>query len=377
MGRRAGGGLHGGGLDDFHDSSMTKYECPPNRTRPRGSPYHRRVHGSASLSLTAVTVTYRSRGGTRTALNDVHVDVGAGEVVAVCGRNGAGKTTLLDVATGFRRPNAGRAAVCGVDPGRLTADGRARMGVALADSGLPPTATGRRVLTHLARLYRQPVDLADLVDRLDLQGVLGRPVRRMSTGQRQRLAVAGALIGRPDVLVLDEPTSFLDAAGRRTVVSLLREAGSRGAAVLWTSHTMQDVARASDRVVVLDRGLVLADAAPDALTGATDVVRFDASPGADVDALRAALPTRLAASEAAPGAYEVVGVGVDPGVLTTVSAWQAAHGGSGRLSIGPRELEDVLLGLTGHPPGASPADGPMDLEGKAPRRRAEGRVTQR
>jgi len=313
------------------------------------------VSARPAIDLAGVTVRYRS--GAAPALAAVDLAVHPGEVVAVCGHNGAGKTTLLDVVTGLHAPDPGTARVGGVDPRRLGPEGRARLGVAPADTGLPPAARAGRLLRHVASLHRAPADLDELVRRLDLRALLRRQVRRMSTGQRQRLAVACALVGRPDVLVLDEPTASLDAAGRRVVVDLLREAAGAGAAVLWTSHTLQDVARGSDRVVVLHEGRVLADAPPGSLTGATDVVRFDASPAADVATLRQALPDRLVATEAAPGLFEIVGKGVDAAVLATVATWQASHGGSGRLSVGPRELEDVLLGLTGGGAGEPAATG--------------------
>jgi ABC-2 type transport system ATP-binding protein len=306
------------------------------------------VSAPAGIHLTGVTVRYR--GARAPALDGVDLAVRPGEVVAVCGHNGAGKTTLLDVVTGLRGPDAGSVRIGSADPRRLGPDGRARLGVAPADTGLPPAVRGGRLLRHVASLHRSPADLHDLVRRLDLHGVLQRQVRRMSTGQRQRLAVACALLGRPEVLVLDEPTASLDAVGRRVVVDLLREAGEAGTAVLWTSHTLQDVARGSDRVAVLHRGRVLADAPPGSLTGAVDVVRFDAAPAADIASLGQALPDRLTASEPAPGLFEVVGEGVDAAVLATVATWQAAHGGSGRLSVAPRELEDVLLGLAAHEP---------------------------
>ncbi|MGF1646182.1 MAG: ABC transporter ATP-binding protein [Kineosporiaceae bacterium] len=306
---------------------------------------------SAPPAIGLAGVTARYRGTARPALDEVDLVVRPGEVVAVCGHNGAGKTTLLDVVTGLRAPDGGTVRIGAVDPRRLGPDGRARLGVAPADTGLPPAARGGRLLRHVASLHRAPADIDDLVRRLELREALRRQVRRTSTGQRQRLAVACALIGRPEVLVLDEPTASLDASGRRVVVDLLREAADGGAAVLWTSHTLQDVARGSDRVVVLHDGRVMADAPPGALTGATDVVRFDAAPAADVSSLRQALPDRLTASEAAPGVFEVVGERVDAAVLATVATWQASHGGSGRLSVAPRELEDVLLRLTGSEPG--------------------------
>ncbi len=298
------------------------------------------------MRLRGVSLAYSGRTDNhRQALAEVELSVGAGQIVAVCGRNGAGKTTLLDVLTGFRSPDSGTVRVLGVDPWRSSPDHRARVGVGFADTGLPPAASVRRLMTHLAAMHRAPERVDDLVDALNLGGLLRRRIRRLSTGERQRVTVACALIGRPDVLVLDEPTSALDTAGRRSVLDLLADARSRGAAVVWTSHTLTDVARASDRVVVLEAGRVLADETPGDLAGAADVVRFDAAPARDMAGLSAALPSRLAIREAAPGRYEVVGERVDASVLATVSTWQAANAGSGRLSVGPRDLEDVLVGL--------------------------------
>lgn len=302
-----------------------------------------------AIRLAGVTVDYGVPGQARShrALEAVDVSVEPGSVVAVCGRNGAGKTTLLDLVTGFVAPATGTVRVLGIDPRHATAAHRARVGVALADNGLPPAASPRRLLSHLARLFVQPVPLDHLVAALDLGAVLDRPMRRLSTGERQRAWLGCALIGRPEVLVLDEPTSALDVAGRRAVLDLLRAARDEGAAVLWTSHTLADIERAGDRVVVLDHGRVLADGPPAELTGSADVIRFEAAASRDTAPLLAALPVAMTISESSPGHYEMVGERVDAAVLATVSTWQAANEGSGRLSVGPRGLEDVVMGLTG------------------------------
>ncbi len=302
--------------------------------------------GDTAIRLSDVGVRYRSgRHGSVQALAAVSLLVAPGEIVAVCGRNGAGKTTLLDVVTGFVAPGTGAVRVLGTDPRQATAGQRARVGVALADTGLPPAATPRRLLNHLRLLHRVPTPLDDIAERLALTPLLGRRIRRLSTGERQRVAVACALIGRPAVLVLDEPTSALDVDGRGAVLRLLGELRDAGCAVLWTSHTLTDVGRASDRVVVLDHGRVVAAAAPSDLMGAVDVVRFEAGAARDTSLLQAALPTRMSIREASAGKYEVAGEGVDAEVLATVSTWQAANGGAGRLSVGPRELEDVVAAL--------------------------------
>ncbi len=304
--------------------------------------------GAALLSARGLRVVYRARPAV-VALDAVDLDVSAGEVVALCGPNGAGKTTLLDAASGTVRPAAGRLTILGEPPHRLGADGRALVGVALADLGLPPAAPARRVLEHHAGMYRRPRDPRALVERLGLGAHWHRPVRRLSSGQRQRLAVAVAVVGRPRLLLLDEPTAALDPAGRAEVLALLRECVAEGAGVLWSSHTLSDVERAADRVVLLHRGRVLHDGPPATVAGG-DVVRFSAPAGLPLQSLRTALPAAVQVVEVTPGCYEVSGAEVSgeagPQVLATVAAWQAAHGSSGGLTLGPRALEDVVLALS-------------------------------
>ncbi len=300
------------------------------------------------LSARGVQVRYRGRPPVL-ALDTVDLDLAVGEVVALCGPNGAGKTTLLDAAAGSVRPTAGELTVLGRAPHRLDADGRAAVGVALADLGLPPAARARHVLEHHAGLHRDPHEPRALADRLDLTDHWHRSVRRLSSGQRQRLAIAVAVVGRPRLLLLDEPTAALDPAGRVEVLRLLRECVADGAGVLWSSHTLSDVERAADRVVVLHRGRVLLDGPPTAVAGG-DVVRFAAPVALPLASLRTALPPTVQVAEVTPGHYEVWGPDVSgdsgPRVLATVAAWQSAQGAAGGLSLGPRALEDLVLELS-------------------------------
>lgn len=308
--------------------------------------YDRRVPHAPSDAPVVVTDLRRVHASRRrqvVAVDGVGLDVAAGQVVALCGPNGAGKTSLLDCVTGMRRPDGGSVRVVGVDPWRAGPDERARVGVVLADLGLPLAAPARAVLEHHAGLHRSPRATADLVDRLQLGHVGRTTVRRLSSGERQRLAVACALVGDPDVLVMDEPTAALDPEGRRAVLDLVADAARSGCAVLWSSHTLLDVERAADRVVVLHEGRVLADGPPDRVTG-EEVVRFEAPPGSPVDDLRAALGPVARIAETRPGQFELHG-SHGPQDLVSIASWQAGNGSRGGITVGRPSLEELVLRL--------------------------------
>ena len=277
------------------------------------------------------------------AVDGADLHVAAGEVVALCGPNGAGKTSLLDCVSGMRRPDGGTVRVLGVDPYRAGPGTRARVGVVLPDLGLPAAAPARAVLAHHAGMHARPRPVAALAARLGVDDLGRRSVRRLSSGQRQRLAVACALVGRPDVLVMDEPTAALDPEGRRAVLELVAEAAAEGCAVLWSSHTLLDVERAADRVVVLAGGRVLADGPPDRVTG-EEVVRFEAPPGSPLDGLRAALGAGARLSEPTPGSFELRG-SHGPQELVSIASWQAGNGSRGGITLARPSLEELVLRL--------------------------------
>lgn len=277
------------------------------------------------------------------AVDGVDLTVSAGEVVALAGPNGAGKTSLLDCVTGMRRPDGGSVRLVGGDPWRADPRRRARVGVVLADLGLPGAAAARSVLGHHAGMHRSPRPTSELSARLGLDDLGRTAVRRLSSGQRQRLAVACALVGRPEVLVMDEPTAALDPEGRRAVLDLVREAAAGGCAVLWSSHTLLDVERAADRVVVLHEGRVLADGPPDRVTG-DEVVRFEAPPGSPLGELRAALGPTAVLAETSPGSYELRG-SHGPQELVSIASWQAGNGARGGISVARPSLEELVLRL--------------------------------
>lgn len=290
-------------------------------------------------------VTY----GSRTAVAGLDLTVPAGSVTAVLGPNGAGKTTTLECCEGLRRPDAGRVRVLGLDP---VADRRAlagRIGVTLQSGGAWGAVRAGELLRYVARLYREPLDVTVLTARLGLASCGRTPFRRLSGGQQQRLSLATAVVGRPEVVFLDEPTAGLDPAARHAVWELVADLRTAGVTVVLSTHLMDEAEQLADVVAVVDAGRVVALDSPAGLTrgGARDTIRFGGPPGLPVTTLAAALPERVSVVEAPPGRYVVTGT-VTPGSLATVTAWCAAHGVlPDGLSVGRATLEDVFLSLTG------------------------------
>lgn len=208
-----------------------------------------------ALRMTDVT----RRFGATEALRGLSWTAREGEVTCVLGPNGAGKTTAVEIATGLQAPDGGTVRVLGTDPWHAPAGHRARVGVMLQDGGLPQAVRPGQLLSHLARFWADPADVPALVTRLGIDAFLGTPVRRLSGGQRQRVALAAALVGRPDVVFLDEPTAGLDPHARREVHALIREVADAGAATVVTTHSFEEAERLADRVVVIVGGRVAAE----------------------------------------------------------------------------------------------------------------------
>jgi ABC-2 type transport system ATP-binding protein len=273
-----------------------------------------------------------------------------GAVTAVLGPNGAGKTTTVECCEGLRRPDAGSVRVLGADPAQAGPEHRARVGVMLQGGGLPTAARALELVHHVARLHASPVDPDALAERLGVTAFARTVVRRLSGGQRQRVALACALVGRPEVLFLDEPSAGLDPQARLGVWDLVQQARAEGAAIVLTTHLIEEAERLADLVVVVDAGRVVAEGSPQELTGAreeAESLRFAADPRLDLTTLRTALPHDVRVDEPAPGQYVVAGT-VDPGVIATVTSWCAGqHVMPQGLTVGRRSLEDVFLDLTG------------------------------
>jgi len=289
------------------------------------------------------------RYGPRTAVDGLSLTVAAGSVTAVLGPNGAGKTTTIECCEGFRTPDAGTVRVLGLDPRRDRRALAARVGVALQSGGAWGAVRADELLRYVARLYSDPLDVDALRDRLGL-GSFGRtPFRRLSGGEQQRLSLATAVVGRPELVYLDEPTAGLDPAARHAVWELVADLRTAGVTVVLCTHLMDEAEQLADLVAVVDRGRVIAADTPSALMrrGAENTIRFRGPTGLPVDTLAAALPEGTTVREAPIGQY-VVGGPVSAGSLATVTAWCAAHAVlPDGLSVERATLEDVFLSLTG------------------------------
>ena len=290
------------------------------------------------------------RYGRRAAVDGLSLTARSGTVLALLGPNGAGKTTTVEVCEGFRQADAGSVRVLGLQPDDRAL--RPRVGVMPQSGGGYPGLRAGELLRLVASYSRNPLDPDDLLDRLGLQEVARTSWRRLSGGQQQRLSLAMAVVGRPELVFLDEPTAGLDPQSRRATWELIQALTGDGVTVLLTTHLMDEAEQLADDVVIIDHGRVLASGTVAELTshGATGQLRFRASPGLDLDQLVTALPEGTLAKESPAGQYLIEGPEgrVGPQLLASVTAWCAAQGVLAQdLKVELRTLEDVFLELTG------------------------------
>jgi len=289
------------------------------------------------------------RYGDRVAVDGLTFTAARGAVTAVLGPNGAGKTSTIECCEGFRRPDAGTVRVLGLDPQR---DGRAlrpRVGVMLQSGGIYPAVRPLEMLRHVAALHANPVDPDALAERLGLTDHASTPYKRLSGGQKQRLAVALAVIGRPELVFLDEPTAGLDPQSRHATWELVEELRRVGVSVVLSTHYMDEAQRLADHVVVVDHGRVVASGSPAELTGDAPGrrVTFGLPTDVEVSGLRAALGPHVTLDQDGPGRFVVSGE-VSPRLLADLTAWCAERDlMPDGLTVERRSLEDVFLELTG------------------------------
>ncbi len=289
------------------------------------------------------------RYGDIVAVDGLSLTVGAGEVFGLLGPNGAGKTTTVEILEGYRRPDAGAVHVLGLDP---IGDGprlRPRIGVMLQDGGLYPGVRPLEALELFAAFYDDPDDPERLLDVVGLADTGRTVVRRLSGGQQQRLSLALALIGRPSLVFLDEPTAGMDPRARVTTWELVREVRAGGTTVVLTTHAMDEAEQLCDRLAIIDHGRLMACGTPAELTSGAgiDQTTFSAVPGLDVASLAAALGlTAASVVETRPGHYVVQAAGT-PALVADLTAWlRDGDVRLGELRAGRRSLEEVFLRLT-------------------------------
>ena len=290
--------------------------------------------------------------GDKRAVDGLSMQVDRGSITAVLGPNGAGKTTTLETCEGYRRPQSGTVQVLGLDPHRQRAALLPRIGVMLQAGGAWSGVRADEMLDHIASLHAHPLDTAMLHERLGL-GDCGRtPYRRLSGGQQQRLGLAMALVGRPELVFVDEPTAGMDPQARRTTWELLEEIRGDGVTVVLTTHHMEEAERLADQIHIIDRGRLIATGSPTALTsgGRSATIRLVVTrpfPDGAPESLRSELGLETEVTQLDDRSMLITGP-ADGGTLGTVSRWCELHDVLPEsLTLGRATLEDVFLRLTG------------------------------
>ena len=321
--------------------------------------------------------------GSTIAVNDLSLTVNAGEVVSILGPNGAGKTTTIEMCEGFGTPDAGQVRVFGMDPAEDSDRVRARIGVMLQGGGAYPGIRVGEMIHLVASYYNNPLDPGWLLDTVGLTKHAKTPYRRLSGGQQQRLSLACALVGRPELVFLDEPTAGLDAQSRLAVWDLVRALRRDGASVVLTTHLMDEAEHLSDRIYIIDRGqLVVGGTTAEILNGdalanasagdsgngaalgvtnkGTPRPRFPhrltlqlADTKTDIEWLEPALREAFKTPELQlvpdrSGRWEISNVEIDPHVVATIATKLAEREVLVRsIEVDRRSLEDVFLDITG------------------------------
>src|SRR6202048_4390200 len=241
----------------------------------------------AAAELIAATKKY----GETEALKGVTLTIELGEVVAMLGPNGAGKTTSISLLLGLRKPTSGKALLFGLNPDHL--DARSRVGVMLQESGIPTVLKVSEMVDLFRSYYPKPMARDRAIVMAGLEEKANALVKELSGGQKQRLYFSRAVCGDPDVLFLDEPTVGMDVEGRRSFIERIAEFAQMGRTVVLTTHYLEEGDQLAKRVVVIDRGLVIADASPQEIKSrvAGKRVRFKASALIDKDLQGLPIPT--------------------------------------------------------------------------------------
>jgi ABC-2 type transport system ATP-binding protein len=321
----------------------------------------------SAIEVAGLTMRY----GDVLAVRHLSFTAEAGEVTCVLGRNGAGKTSTIEALEGLRKPTAGRLSVVGFDPQRDRGALAYRIGVMLQEVGISPAVRVGELLRCTAALYPASVDAADLLERMGLAELQRRTFRQLSGGEQRRLALALALVGRPQVAFLDEPTAGVDPAGRQVIRQIVADLRAEGVTVLLTTHDLDEAERIADRVVIVHHGRLVAQGTVDEITmqdGEGHEVRFRAPSGLDT----LALATYLGGWEVSPvtevawGEYRVAATPT-PDLIYAITSWLEYYNlPLDDVRTGRQSLEEVFLHLTaaedGKPELLSRGESPERLE---------------
>lgn len=297
------------------------------------------------------------------AVNKVNLRVFPGEVVVLLGANGAGKTTTLACAQGLLKPTRGTVRLLGENPLQADPELRAKVGIMLQDGGLPNAMHPIPLLEHISTMYTDPYPVEELVERLGIDTFNGTTIRRLSGGQKQRVSLAAALIGRPDVLFLDEPSAGLDPQSRNVVFDIIREQRELGTAIVLTTHLIDDAQKLADYVYIIENGTTVQEGTVSELIASDGTNRLQYTLNAPTPTREQLLPAHLRAgveliekvpytpardgAPSVPGEYELVGTLRPEHLAAFTSALAERYLMPISLTMEPKTLEDVFLDISG------------------------------
>jgi len=287
--------------------------------------------------------------GTVRAVDGLSFHIDAGEVYALLGENGAGKSTTVEILEGHRTATSGTVDVLGVDPARAGRDFRDRIGIVLQSSGVEAEFTVREVIELYGGCYRNPRPLDEVVGLVGLDEKVDARVGSLSGGQRRRVDLALGIVGRPELLFLDEPTTGFDPSARRRSWDLIESLGDDGTTVLLTTHYLDEAEHLADRVGVLSKGRMIAEGSPDQLIGQVSgtVISFVLPEGVRADAARSTLGGLLGTEIRLSGRLVEVNVELPTEALHRITGWALDERLElESLSVARVSLEDVYLSLT-------------------------------
>jgi ABC-2 type transport system ATP-binding protein len=300
--------------------------------------------GAAAVIVKDLVKTYNGRA----VVAGLSFVVQPGEVFALLGPNGAGKTTTVEILEGYRRPDAGSVRVLGLDPTRQSSELKPRIGLMLQQGGLFPQITAREALRLFAAFYPEAEDPEALLDLLELRDVARTRFRQLSGGQKQRLSLGLALVGRPQLVFLDEPTAAMDPQARHSTWNIIRSLRKRGTTVLLTTHFMDEAEQIANRVAIVNRGRLVALDSPAGLRQAVaNEIRFATQPAVAEQDVVAALNLPRTAIERENDGTLVLRTEPTPSRIAELTAWLATQNTLlTELRAGSRSLEQAFLTIT-------------------------------
>lgn len=303
----------------------------------------------STVRVPAIAVeSLTKRYGGRAVVDNISFTVSTGEVFAILGPNGAGKTTTIEILEGYRAADSGTARVLGLDPRRQKTALLRRVGLMLQGGGFYPTTTPREAIHLFASFYETALDPNALIRRLGLESVQRTAYRRLSGGEKQRMSLAVALVGQPELVFLDEPTAGMDPRARRETWEIIQSLRANGVTVVLTTHFIDEAERLADRVAIVDAGRLIALGSPTELTAAhrdrqVTLRLTDPVPLSDFERLR----TVTATSMTATGEF-ILETDSTSDLLVELTTWlRLIRAVPREIRVGGGSLEDTFLKLTG------------------------------